>query len=149
MKLDDQLKTQAGGAVRISMAASVANDLDAFKKGIVAFAERLGCPECFSGFDCTFESQRDFVLRPGGEVERAEDGPGQRVSRGARQRTATIGLSPRDEYDLGSILETIDLWGKRLGAHWEQGGQAWCCSGFDVTLERELQVTLGADDLRR
>ena len=61
-KIKGDLQRWPGGAVRVSMPAKVANDLDTFKKGVAAFAERLGCPECFSGFDCTFESERDFVM---------------------------------------------------------------------------------------
>jgi len=128
-----------GGAVRISMPAAVANDLDSFKKGVTAFAEELGCRECFSGFDCTFESERDFLLDKNLKVRRTSVRPGQAVSRGAGERRVTVPLAPAAEYDLKSILKTIDILGRRLGSHWEQGGQAWCCSGFDVTFERELQ----------
>jgi hypothetical protein len=137
--LNDGLQHWPGGAVRISMPAAVANDLDTFKKGIAAFAEQLGCPECFSGFDCKFESERDFVLDPDLNVKPTAVRAGQAVSRGAVQRDITIALSPSAEYDLKTILATIDIWGRRLGAHWMQGGQAMCCSGFDVTFERQMQ----------
>lgn len=138
-------KRHAGGAVRVSVPAAVANDHETFKKGIAAFAERLGCPECFSGFDCTFESEREFALRPNLSVTRSSVAPGQAASAGAGQRAVTAPLSPRDEWDLGSILKKIDIIIRDIGAHWEQGGQAFCCSGFDVTFEREMRYTLGAD----
>ena len=82
-KIKGDLQTWPGGAVRISMPAKVANDLETFKKGVAAFAERLGCPECFSGFDCTFESERDFVLDADLKVTSTEVRAGQAVSRGA------------------------------------------------------------------
>ncbi len=135
-------KTKAGGAVRISMPAAVANDLDAFKKGVVAFAERLGCPECFSGLDCTFESERDFVINENFDVTPNSVAIGQQFSRGTGSRTASIPVPPAREFDLGWILERIDILGRNLGSHWEQGGGAWCCSGFDVTFGREVDYLL-------
>ena len=127
------------------MPAKVANDLDTFKKGVAAFAERLGCPECFSGFDCTFESERDFVIDADLKVT-ADRGSGRAggVPR-RRRREVTIALTPSTEYDLEAILTKIDIWGKRLGPHWLQGGLAMCCSGFDMTFERELHSTLDVD----
>ncbi len=142
-KITDDLRKSAGGAVRISMPAAVANDLDAFKKGITIFAERLGCPACFSGYDCRFESERDFVFDADLKLTPTSAGPGLAVSRGARQREVSVKLSPAAEFDLDWILEKIDLIGRRFGSHWEQGGQAWCCSGFDITFERELQYVIG------
>ena len=141
-RLTDGLQQWPGGAVRISMPAAVANDLDTFKKGIAAFAERLGCPECFSGFDCRFESERDFVLDSDLNVKPTGVRAGEAVSRGAVQRDITIALAPSAEYNLKSILMKIDIWGKRLGPHWMQGGQAMCCSGFDITFEREMQYMI-------
>lgn len=138
-QVNKDLQYWPGGAVRISMPAAVANDLDTFKKGVTAFAEQLGCPECFSGFDCTFESERDFIVDTKLNVKRTAVRAGQAVSRGGRERKVTVALAPAAEYDLKGILKTIDILGRRLGPHWEQGGQAWCCSGFDVTFERELQ----------
>jgi len=143
-KIKGDLQTWPGGAVRISMPAKVANDLETFKKGVAAFAERLGCPECFSGFDCTLESERDFVLVDDLKVTSTEVRAGQAVSRGAR-REVTVALTPSTEYDLEAILTKIDIFGKRLGPHWLQGGLAMCCSGFDMTFERELHSTLDVD----
>ena len=144
-KIKGDLQRWPGGAVRVSMPAKVANDLDLFKKGVAAFAERLGCPECFSGFDCTFESEHDFVIDDNLNVQATDVRAGQAVSRGAAKREVTIALAPSAEYDLEAILTKIDIWGKRLGPHWLQGGLAMCCSGFDMTFERELRSTLDVD----
>jgi hypothetical protein len=148
IEVHKDLQRWPGGAVRISMSAAVANDLDTFKKGVTAFAERLGCPECFSGFDCTFESERDFIIDRDLKVSPTSVRPGQAVSRGARQREVVVSLAPSVEYDLKGILGRIDILGKDLGKHWAQGGLAFCCSGFDVTFERELQHVLDGDPPR-
>jgi hypothetical protein len=148
IEVHKDLQRWPGGAVRISMSAAVANDLETFKKGVTAFAERLGCPECFSGFDCTFESERDFMLDKDLRVRPTSVRPGQAVSRGAQQREAIVPLAPSVEYSLKSILDKIDILGHRLGGHWLQGGLAYCCSGFDVTFERELHYTLDGDNDR-
>lgn len=138
---------KAGGAIRISMPASIANDLDAFKKGVLAVAERLGCPECFSGFDCTFESERDLVINEKLKVTASAADVGNGFSRGAGTRRASVPVPPAREFDIGWILERIDILGRNLGSHWEQGGGALCCSGFDVTFGREVEFLLdGADN---
>lgn len=134
-----------GGAIRVSMPAKVANDLDNFKKGVVAFAEQLGCPECFSGFDCTFESERDFVIDARLRVKANPIRVGKGFSRGASKREVTIPMHPSKEFDLDWILKRIDILGRGLGQHWEQGGIAFCCSGFDVTFGREIEFLLDDD----
>jgi hypothetical protein len=145
-KKQDSPQQWPGGAVRISMSATVANDLATFKKGVAAFAEQVGCPECFSGFDCTFESERDFVIDAELDVTPTKVRTGPSISRGAAKREVTVPLSPSAEFDLKAILAKIDIFGRNLGPHWLQGGQAMCCSGFDMTFEREMQFTLDASD---
>ena len=143
-KIKGDLQRWPGGAVRVSMPAKVANDLDTFKKGVAAFAERLGCPECFSGSiarsraNATSSSTTISTCGHGGSC-RASSVPWR------DKREVTIALTPSTEYDLEAILTKIDIWGKRLGPHWLQGGLAMCCSGFDMTFERELHATLDVD----
>jgi hypothetical protein len=50
--------------VRIVIPASAANNLESLQKVIVNVAERLGCRPCFSGADCLFMNERDFVVDP-------------------------------------------------------------------------------------
>ncbi|MGI9597378.1 MAG: hypothetical protein ACR2QK_14540 [Acidimicrobiales bacterium] len=148
-KIAKDLHRRPGGAVRISMPAKVANDLDTFKKGVVAFAEQLGCPECFSGFDCTFESERDFIIDERLNVAAPPFKMGQEFSRGTK-REVTVQMAPANEFSLEWILGRIDILGKNLGSHWEQGGLALCCSGFDVTFGREVEYLLdGGGNLNR
>ena len=51
-------------AVRITVPATVANDLGRLQKALGSIAERLGHPKCMSGVDCTFLHERDFVINP-------------------------------------------------------------------------------------
>ena len=134
IEVSKDLQRWPGGAVRIAMPAAVANDLEMFKKGVAAFAERLGCPECFSGFDCTFESERDFILDKDLKVSSTSVKPGQAVSRGAKRREAVVPLAPSAEYNLKSILEEIDILGRNLGQHWQQGGLALVLFGVRCDL---------------
>lgn len=50
--------------VRITLSAKVAYDLNSFQKVLGSLAERLGCPQCLSGVDCTFQLERNFIVDP-------------------------------------------------------------------------------------
>src|SRR5438552_9025918 len=65
------------GPVRVTMPAAVAYDLKAFQQGIAALVERLGCRTCFSGADCTFLTERDWVISDKLEVSPAARASGQ------------------------------------------------------------------------
>lgn len=142
MEATNETKTAwPGGKVRISMPASVANDLDAFKKGVTAVAEKLGCGNCFSGVDCTFQTERNYVINEKLKVDAVpgtSQGMAVDVTTGA-SRGITVSMPSRVQFDLDKILKTIDLIGQDLGKHWRSGGLAYCCSGFDITLEQELK----------
>lgn len=136
-----------GGTVRISMPASVANDLDAFKKGITALAEQLGCGSCFSGIDCTFQMERDFVIN---EKLKVTSVPGASKGMAVTEiagpsRGVTVSMPTAVHYDLKKILNVADLIGRNLGRHWQSGGLAYCCSGFDITFGQELNFLVDND----
>jgi hypothetical protein len=138
---DETKAAWPGGTVRISMPAAVANDLNAFKKGITALTEQLGCPTCFSGLDCTFRMERDFVINKELRVASVPSaGQGMTVSEivGA-SRGVTVSMPPAVNYDLEKILNVADIIGRNLGQHWLSGGLAYCCSGFDITFQQELK----------
>lgn len=136
---------QVRAKVRISMPAEIANDLDAFKKGVRAFAEELGCPQCFSGIECTFESEREFRLSPDFEVKQLELAD-ERSTFGGGGGSVDVRLTPEAEFDIDAILKSIDILGRRIGGHWEQGGQALCCSGYDPTFGRESDIEVFGPD---
>jgi hypothetical protein len=50
--------------VRIVIPAKVAYDLPVLQKSLMNIAEALGCRTCFSGADCVFQLERNFVVDP-------------------------------------------------------------------------------------
>ena len=127
-----------GAAVRISIPASVAYDLNKFKKSIASFAERLGCPTCVSGLDCTFQMERDFVVGERLDVTVLAAGATATVlAEGtSRARGITVDMPTDVTNNLKKVLKVADSIGRRLGTH---GAGVFCCSGFDITFQRELQ----------
>ena len=125
-------ETMAGnsmpGVVRIRIPAAVAADLGAFQKSMSLVAERLGCRTCFSGADCAFHIERDWVIN-----EKVELSPSARMAGGdpipARPVNAT--LAHAVSYDLKRIQESVAKIAGKLGC------QA-CCSGFDIIFRQEL-----------
>ena len=124
--------------VRITLPAAVAYDLTALQKGIAVIAERLGCQPCFSGANCTFQLERDFVID-----EKLQIGPRTRDLSGPTPQPwepqellanrVSVTLPATVSYNLEQIQEVVAKVAGRLGC-------APCCSGFDITFlqEREL-----------
>jgi hypothetical protein len=123
------------GPIRVSIPAAVAYDLTAFQKSIAHLVERLGCRTCFSGADCTFLHERDFVIN-----EKLEIHPSARASVQLPQdpvpiRAAKATLSGKVGYNLKQIQEVIANIAGRLGC-------APCCSGFDIYFQHELDFVV-------
>src|SRR5690606_38485499 len=59
---------QRSGPVRISLPASVAYNVDALQKSIAEVVDRLGWTRCFSGANCVFQLERDWVINEKLEV---------------------------------------------------------------------------------
>jgi hypothetical protein len=57
------------GPVRISIPATVANDLGSLQKSIANLVGELGCRPCFSGADCYFEQFQTFYLNKRGDPQ--------------------------------------------------------------------------------
>ena len=62
--------TGSGKAVRISMSASVASDIGSFTKVFSQVMEKLGHPECYSGYDLSFLMLREDLFPGTGEIDR-------------------------------------------------------------------------------
>ena len=126
----DIKKTARRGPVRITLPASVAYDPKALKKSIANIVERLGCPKCFSGADCFFTNERDFVvdskLAVNPRIAQPEPEPWS-------QTTYTVGLSSRVRHDLDKVFVAIDKAIDIIGAH-------PCISGFDFHFQDELRT---------
>ena len=125
-------KTARRGPVRITLPASVAYDPKALKKSIANIVERLGCPKCFSGADCFFTNERDFVvdskLAVNPHIARDPEPDPWSV-----QTTYTVGLSSRVRHDLDKVFVAIDKAIDIIGAH-------PCISGFDFHFQDELRT---------
>lgn len=127
------LPRRAKGPVRITLPASVAYDPKALKKGIATIVERLGCPKCFSGADCFFINEREFVLDSKSAVERsniAEPNPDP-----YRPNTYAVGLSSGVRYDLDKVFRAVDKVIDIIGHH-------PCISGFDFHFRDELRTII-------
>ena len=118
------------GTVRITMPAAVAYNLESFQKSLAVVAERLGCRGCFSGADCTFHMERDFVVSERLEISTVSL-PQDPVS--VRPVTATLasGIS----HDLSKLQATVAMIAGRLGCE-------ACCSGFDITFRQALDFII-------
>jgi hypothetical protein len=108
------------------------SDLNSFQSGIEAVLARLGCPSCCSGYDLTFQQERDIVLNENLEVS---GGLGTKALDPEAEPIKPVGvvtarLATQVSQDLGKIQETVARIAERLGC-----GQ--CHSGFDLAFRQE------------
>src|ERR1700704_5787283 len=122
--IETEPKIRAHGPIRVSLPAKIAYNPDALKKSIGGLLEQLGCPRCFSGADCLFTVQRDFVINPQGGVDAAaaELNP-QPLPPRASHATASLGHGMR--FDIDKVFKAVDHVINTLGP-------CPCHSGFDV-----------------
>lgn len=137
------------GSVRVQIPASVAYDLSSFQKSIAVIAEKLGCPACFSGADCTFLQERDFIVDERLEVRPASSeisvlpipipNPTGQVSATPitlpNPSVVSVNLAPSVSYSLDSIQQAVARVAARLGCE-------PCHSGFDITFRQELSFAV-------
>jgi hypothetical protein len=124
-----------GGAVRLTMPARVAFNIDGLHKTLAELANRLGHPGCASGCDVLYlEHEREFTvgeevalnpqpIPPGYESPHPEPW-NQRVN---------VFVPARVSSDLGALQKTIAATLGKLGC-------AACCSGFDIAFRREIDM---------
>jgi hypothetical protein len=58
----------SSNAIRITVPANVANDLNLFTSMLKDLGDRIGCKPCISGAACFFDNERDFVVNPQGKI---------------------------------------------------------------------------------
>jgi hypothetical protein len=122
--------------VRIRIPARIGNDLDALQQTIAELADRLGCPRCFSGADCRFQREKDFVVDPEGRLGPVPDPWRSLPSDPVPLRTARavqVSLPLQVSNDLEGVQNAI---GNVLG----KLGCMACCSGFDIEFRNELDL---------
>ena len=123
------------GPIRISMPAAVAFDLAAFQKGIANLVDRLGCAPCFSGADCRFIHERDFVINEKLEIRSFPGASVQLPQDPVPMRPVTATLSGKVGFDLKQIQSVVANIAGRLGCE-------GCCSGFDIHFRQELNFMI-------
>ena len=125
--------------VRISIPAAVAADLDSFQKSIAGLVERLGCRACFSGADCLFTLERDFVIDPALKVNniapRVFAETEQKAMSLSASRPVTVQMPAQVSSDIDSVMKVVASVAGRLGCE-------ACCSGFDILFRRELDFVV-------
>ena len=128
--VENEPKVRARGAVRVSLPAKVAYNPDALKQTIGGLLEQLGCPRCFSGADCLFSFERDFVVNPQNVLSAVELNPQPLPP---RQSPVTASLSGGIRFDINKVFKAVDQVINVLGP-------CPCHSGFDVLYQNELPV---------
>ena len=121
---------RARGTVRVSLPAKIAYNPDALKKSLVAVLEGMGCPRCFSGANCLFQSERNFVVDPAGALNRAALNPQPLPP---RESPVTVSVASGVRYDIDKLLRAVDGVIKNLGP-------CPCHSGIDILYQSELPV---------
>src|ERR1700744_245684 len=124
-------KVRAHGAIRVSLPAKVAYNPDMLKKSIAKLVENLGCPHCFSGADCLFQFERNFVVDPQGAFTAvaAELNPQPLPP---RESSVTVSLARGARYDIEKVYKAVDGAIRIIGA-------CPCHSGFDVLYQNEIE----------
>lgn len=130
--VENEPRVRARGAVRVSLPARIAYEPDALKKTIGGILERLGCPNCFSGADCLFTLERDWVIDAKGALASvaSELNPQPLPPRAS---SATVSLARGVRYDINKVFKAVDGVIHTLGS-------CPCHSGFDVLYQNELPV---------
>lgn len=133
---DETRNLRARGPVRITLPARVAYDPDALKTSIAGLMEMIGCPKCFSGADCFFQNERQFVL-DGNTVQAAAE-PVPLPWAGLAQKSTTqysVGLAKDIRYDLDSVFRAVDSVIDLIGPH-------PCISGFDIFFQDVIRTVV-------
>lgn len=119
------------GAIQVTIPAAVAFNLGAFHKGIANLVEHIGCQTCFSGVDCTFVLERNFLIDPQlGVRPLLQEDPSPQPS--DKSQHVTVSLPSKVAHDIGSVKKVVAEIAARL-AHPE------CCSGFDISFQHQYE----------
>jgi hypothetical protein len=129
------------GAVRLTLPARVANNLDGLQRALEVLAERLGHPACATGCDTLFlQLEREFTLSDAVELNPQPLPPGPPAF-AERQlpldpipmRTVQVIVPERVTDDIGALQKAIAVTVGKLGCD-------ACCSGFNIAFQRELDL---------
>jgi hypothetical protein len=122
------------GAVRVTLPARVANDLDALQSSLAALAERMGHPSCATGCDTLFlQLERNFSVSDAIELNPQPLPPRAETFLPQDPVPIRVNVSPRVTDDIESLQKAVALTVQKLGCD-------ACCSGFDIAFRRELDL---------
>lgn len=134
---DVEPKVRAHGTVHVKLPAKIAYDPNALKKSIGSLLERLGCTRCFSGANCFFTHERDFIVDAKGALAADPQpepwvlGPLPDPWRSAGSVTVSLARGPR--YNIDKVYKAVDKVIDIIGS-------CPCHSGIDVLYINELPV---------
>jgi hypothetical protein len=120
----------ADNPIRVSVPAAVAFNSKSFKVTVATLMERLGCGKCFSGFDCRFQLQRDFIVDPA-DFKKITDVQAQVQN----HNVVNVTLNKANGFDILQINKIIDSLSKRFGC-------APCHSGYDFQFRNEIEQVI-------
>jgi hypothetical protein len=139
MQKTDHNLSAASGAIRLTLPAKVANNLDTLQQGLKSLAELLGHPACATGCDIlSLRLERELILD---ERMRFRAGPQPDPwlpSDPIPWKTVQVTIPD-------AVNNDIDRLNKAIGVVMDKLGCAACCSGFDILFRRELN-TLALDE---
>ena len=135
--------TMQGGAVRLTLPARVANDLEKLQNALGQLAERMGHPACATGCDTLFlQLEREFGVTVDGDLNPQPLPPGPPPEIALRQGHAVeVSLPDRVSGDIKSLQRAVAVTLNKLGC-------PACCSGFDIVFRRELDLISIGEDLK-
>lgn len=130
------------GTVRVSLPAQIAYNPDALKKTIGSLVARLGCQACFSGADCFFTFERNFVVDPQGALTHSistELNPQPLPPGRTRHSSATVSLASGVRGDINKVFRAVDAVILNLGP-------CPCHSGFDIAYLNEMEKVIHVNE---
>jgi hypothetical protein len=122
----------ADPTVRFTIPASIALDPNGFLGALDRIAEILGCGKCFSGVDCLFQRQKDFVLDASSKILPTNPVPARSLP--------TVDVVATDDTlgDIEGIRRLAQVAFGKLGC-------LPCTSGYDVLFRNTIR-TLVVDE---
>jgi len=126
------------GPIRITIPVKVAANIRTLKSTLQTIAERLGCRPCFSGADCFFELERNYLVDEKAKLINRLQVP----ELGARAlashnvgTTVNVALSSKAGYSIDTITEAVE----KIA---ELSGHPGCATGCNIFFQHFL------DDMR-
>ena len=126
------------GTIRVAIPAKVAANIKTLKSTLETIAERLGCRPCFSGADCFFELERNYVVNEKAQLATSLQVP-QMLARSiparASTKTVNVTLSNKAGFNIGTITSAVE----KIA---ELSGHTACATGCNLFFQHFL------DDMR-